>query len=63
MFHFFDFCFLIRFVLICYKFLLLFRVTYTKDTKVPNAGAFTVQKEDHTLGNIIRMYASSHSTV
>ena len=31
------------------------KVSYTKDTKVPNAGSFTVQKEDHTLGNIIRM--------
>lgn len=36
--------------------IVVFRVTYTKDTKVPNAGSFTVQKEDHTMGNIIRMY-------
>ena len=25
-----------------------------KDTKVPNAAHFTVNKEDHTLGNILR---------
>merc|ERR1712002_529723 len=25
-----------------------------KDTKVPNAASFTVNKEDHTLGNILR---------
>ncbi|KYR01154.1 RNA polymerase II core subunit [Tieghemostelium lacteum] len=27
----------------------------TKDTKIPNACLFTVLKEDHTLGNLIRM--------
>jgi DNA-directed RNA polymerase II subunit RPB11 len=27
------------------------RITITKDTKVPNAAIFTVNKEDHTLGN------------
>lgn len=31
------------------------RVTIEKDTKVPNACLFTVSKEDHTLGNLIRM--------
>ncbi|OXA46561.1 DNA-directed RNA polymerase II subunit RPB11 [Folsomia candida] len=25
------------------------------DTKVPNAAIFTINKEDHTLGNMIRM--------
>ncbi|KAG2459107.1 LRWD1 protein, partial [Polypterus senegalus] len=29
-------------------------ITITKDTKVPNACLFTLNKEDHTLGNIIR---------
>ncbi|XP_054155051.1 DNA-directed RNA polymerase II subunit RPB11-a-like isoform X1 [Oppia nitens] len=32
-----------------------FRIGIEKDTKVPNAAIFTVQKEDHTLGNMIRM--------
>ncbi|KAH7640014.1 DNA-directed RNA polymerase II subunit RPB11 [Dermatophagoides farinae] len=31
------------------------KVTIEKDTKVPNACLFTVSKEDHTLGNLIRM--------
>ncbi|KAJ3414691.1 DNA-directed RNA polymerase II subunit RPB11-a [Chytridiales sp. JEL 0842] len=26
-----------------------------KDSKIPNAATFTVLKEDHTLGNILRM--------
>nr|XP_033778890.1 DNA-directed RNA polymerase II subunit RPB11-a isoform X1 [Geotrypetes seraphini] len=30
------------------------RITITKDTKVPNACLFTINKEDHTLGNIIK---------
>lgn len=29
------------------------RVTIQKDTKVPNAAIFTVNKEDHTLGNLL----------
>ena len=31
------------------------RVTYSKDTKIPNAGTFTINKEDHTVGNLLRM--------
>jgi len=31
------------------------KVTFAKDTKATNAGAFTVRKEDHTLGNVVRM--------
>jgi len=31
------------------------KVSYQKDTKVQNAASFAIQKEDHTLGNIIRM--------
>eukprot|EP01116_Phalansterium_solitarium_P023484 TRINITY_DN8240_c0_g1_i2.p1 TRINITY_DN8240_c0_g1~~TRINITY_DN8240_c0_g1_i2.p1 ORF type:complete len:121 (-),score=43.12 TRINITY_DN8240_c0_g1_i2:196-558(-) len=31
------------------------KVTYQKDTKVKDAASFTLQKEDHTLGNILRM--------
>ena len=30
------------------------RITINKDTKVPNACLFTINKEDHTLGNIIK---------
>uniref|UniRef100_A0A8D0AAS1 RNA polymerase II subunit J n=1 Tax=Sander lucioperca TaxID=283035 RepID=A0A8D0AAS1_SANLU len=30
------------------------KICITKDTKVPNACLFTLNKEDHTLGNIIR---------
>ena len=29
------------------------RITIAKDTKVPNAAIFTVNKEDHTLGNLL----------
>ena len=38
---------------LCFSF---FRITVEKDTKVPNACQFTIAKEDHTLGNMIRMY-------
>ena len=31
-----------------------FRITITKDTKVPNAAHFCVNKEDHSLGNLLR---------
>ncbi|XP_063962275.1 DNA-directed RNA polymerase II subunit RPB11-a-like [Lytechinus pictus] len=30
------------------------RIIIEKDTKVPNAAIFTVNKEDHTLGNMLR---------
>nr|CAD7570296.1 unnamed protein product [Timema californicum] len=30
------------------------RVIKEQDTKVPNAAIFTINKEDHTLGNMIR---------
>jgi len=29
------------------------RISFQKDTKVPNAAIFTVNKEDHTLGNLL----------
>lgn len=32
------------------------RVQKEDDTKVTNAAIFTVNKEDHTLGNMIRQY-------
>ncbi|KAK0412339.1 hypothetical protein QR680_006154 [Steinernema hermaphroditum] len=30
------------------------RISYQKDTKVPNAALFTIMKEDHTIGNMIK---------
>mmetsp|Transcript_9414 Transcript_9414/g.10893 ORF Transcript_9414/g.10893 Transcript_9414/m.10893 type:complete len:115 (-) Transcript_9414:705-1049(-) len=30
------------------------KVQYNKDTKVTNAGQFMIQREDHTLGNLVR---------
>ncbi|XP_055331085.1 DNA-directed RNA polymerase II subunit RPB11-like [Paramacrobiotus metropolitanus] len=30
------------------------KITVEKDTKVPNAAVFTFNKEDHTLGNMLR---------
>ncbi|KAH7424448.1 hypothetical protein KP509_11G009300 [Ceratopteris richardii] len=31
------------------------KVNYERDMKIMNAATFTVQREDHTIGNIIRM--------
>lgn len=31
------------------------KITYTADTKVSNAGTFRLNKEDHTVGNLLRM--------
>mmetsp|Transcript_20404 Transcript_20404/g.24522 ORF Transcript_20404/g.24522 Transcript_20404/m.24522 type:complete len:124 (-) Transcript_20404:250-621(-) len=31
------------------------KITYATDTKVSNAGTFTLNKEDHTMGNLLRM--------
>jgi len=31
------------------------KVTYQKDTKIKDAASFIVRKEDHTLGNVVRM--------
>ena len=28
---------------------------YAKDEKIQNAGTFTIHKQDHTLGNLVRM--------
>ena len=36
------------------KLMVTCRITITKDTKVPNAAHFVVNKEDHTLGNLLR---------
>eukprot|EP01041_Mallomonas_annulata_P013633 gene13633-28953_t len=39
------------------------RLTYTPDTKVPNAGMFELRKEDHTIGNLLRMQLLRDSAV
>ncbi|KAK4356363.1 hypothetical protein RND71_025334 [Anisodus tanguticus] len=31
------------------------KVSYERDTKIMNAATFTVEREDHTIGNIVRM--------
>lgn len=31
------------------------KITYMADTKVSNAGTFRLNKEDHTVGNLLRM--------
>ena len=31
------------------------KMTYEKDTKIPNAGTFTLYREDHTIANMLRM--------
>jgi len=31
------------------------KLEYTPDTKLENAGTYTVEREDHTLGNLVRM--------
>ena len=31
------------------------RVTVTPDTRVPNAATLVIEREDHTLGNMLRM--------
>ncbi|GLE00114.1 hypothetical protein PINS_up008841 [Pythium insidiosum] len=39
------------------------KVTYEKDTKIPNAGRFKILREDHTMGNLIRMQLLRDSNV
>ncbi|KAI0492740.1 hypothetical protein KFK09_027016 [Dendrobium nobile] len=31
------------------------KVAYERDTKIVNAASFTIEREDHTIGNILRM--------
>lgn len=31
------------------------RLEFTPDPKIPNAGTFKLEREDHTLGNLLRM--------
>lgn len=35
------------------------RLIYEKDSKLPNAATFVLGKEDHTIGNLMRMYVCS----
>ncbi|KAF3645697.1 DNA-directed RNA polymerases II, IV and V subunit 11 [Capsicum annuum] len=39
------------------------RVSYERDTKIMNAATFTVEREDHTIGNIVRMQLHRDDTV
>jgi len=32
-----------------------YKLSYTPDSKRPNGGTFILQKEDHTLGNLLRL--------
>lgn len=34
------------------------RLTYQPDTRLPNAATFVLAKEDHTIGNLMRMYCT-----
>ena len=38
------------------------RVTISPDTRVPNAATLVIEREDHTLGNMLRMRASHYRT-
>lgn len=39
------------------------KMTFVKDTKMTDAGTFTINKEDHTLGNILRMHLLENKKV
>jgi DNA-directed RNA polymerase II subunit RPB11 len=39
------------------------KVEYQKDTKSQNTGSFIIQKEDHTLGNVLTMQLFQNSNV
>lgn len=39
------------------------KVEYKADTKLVNAGTFTIMHEDHTLGNLVRMQLHSDKHV
>ena len=36
------------------------KVTFKKDEKIPNAATFQINKEDHTLGNLLVRFASPY---
>ena len=31
------------------------KLVYAKDEKIPNAALFRINREDHTVGNVLRM--------
>ena len=39
------------------------KITKEQDTKVPNASIFTINKEDHTIGNLIRFVSAFCNSV
>ena len=39
------------------------KVQMEKDTKIPNAANFTIRKEDHTVGNLLRLQLLRDDTV
>jgi DNA-directed RNA polymerase II subunit RPB11 len=39
------------------------KLSFIEDTKMPNAGLFILGKEDHTIGNLIRMQLLRDSSV
>ncbi|KAL8152245.1 hypothetical protein V2J09_010005 [Rumex salicifolius] len=39
------------------------KVSYERDTKIINAATFTIEREDHTIGNILRMQLHRDSNV
>ncbi|KDD76855.1 hypothetical protein H632_c85p0 [Helicosporidium sp. ATCC 50920] len=39
------------------------KISFERDTKVTNAGTFTIQREDHTIGNAIRCRALEDKNV
>ena len=36
------------------------RVSYKEVQKMANCGEFNIQAEDHTMGNVLRMYVNTH---
>ena len=43
--------------------LVSFRLTEEKDTKINNCNTYIIEREDHTLGNLLRVYATSSAFV
>ena len=39
------------------------KLIFQEDTKIPNAGLFILGKEDHTMGNLIRIQLLRDSSV
>eukprot|EP00158_Paraphelidium_tribonemae_P000603 Partr_v1_DN22927_c0_g1_i1_m42405 putative dna-directed RNA polymerase II len=39
------------------------RLEIIKDTKIPNSATFKIQREDHTLGNLLRAQLMNHRSV